>query len=210
MRKFSGWIILIIVLVIIDQAMKIWVKTNMLTGQQLSVIGDWFYLYFVENPGAAFGLAIDQPWFKPALTILRIFIITFIVLFFIRFQRYNRCPTGIKICFSLIMAGAIGNIIDSMFYGVLFNESYPNLAEFLPEQGYAPLLYGKVVDMFYFPIIQTSYPSWVPFLGGKYFEFFRPIFNFSDSYITISMLILIIFYRKWYKKINLRRTIVEQ
>jgi len=208
MKKFIGWIILIIFLVGMDQWMKIWIKTNMIEGEQVSVLGNWFYLYFIENPGAAFGLFKNQIWFKPVLSVLRIIILGLIIWFFLRFQKYNRCPIGVKICFALILAGAIGNIIDSIFYGILFSESYPNVAIFLPEQGgYAPLLYGKVVDMFYFPIIKTTFPSWVPFLGGQYFEFFKPIFNFADSYITISMFLLLIFYRKWFKKIQSKKSI---
>lgn len=198
MKKYIGWFIIVLLFIVLDQILKIWVKTNMVIGEQFSIIGNWFYIHFIENSGAAFGFNIPQPWFKPTLTLFRFVIIILIVFYLLKLLRKRFVPFGIKLCFTLILAGAIGNIIDSFFYGLIFSESYGQVAQFLPPKGYAPLLYGNVVDMLYFPIIKTSLPQWIPFWGGKYFEFFSPIFNLADAYISTSIIILLLFFRNWF------------
>lgn len=184
-------IFIILGVLIIDQAIKIWVKTSMYWHENIR-IADWFYIYFTENVGMAFGMELFGKLF---LTLFRI-----VAVAFIGWALYKIIKKGMKagfiICISLILAGAIGNIIDSVFYGVLFNESTPSqIATFLPEGGgYAPLFYGKVVDMFYFPIIDTNWPEWMPFVGGDHFIFFSPIFNFADAAISCGTIALLLFY----------------
>lgn len=184
-------IFIILGVLIIDQAIKIWVKTSMYWHENIR-IADWFYIYFTENVGMAFGMELFGKLF---LTLFRI-----VAVAFIGWALYKIIKKGMKagfiVCISLILAGAIGNIIDSVFYGVLFNESTPSqIATFLPEGGgYAPLFYGKVVDMFYFPIIDTNWPEWMPFVGGDHFIFFSPIFNFADAAISCGTIALLLFY----------------
>ncbi len=191
---------LLIVLLIADQVLKVWLKTNMMLGEQFSVIGDWFYIHFVENPGIAFGAKINHPIWKPSLTILRVVLIGGMI-WYITELFSRKLPKGFYFCIMLILAGAVGNVVDSIFYGVLFSDSYYQVASFLPEGGgYAPLLYGKVVDMFYFPLIEIEkLPSWLPVWGDKSFTFFAPIFNLADSYITVGISIILLFYRKVFK-----------
>ncbi|MGN0048952.1 MAG: lipoprotein signal peptidase [Bacteroides sp.] len=179
---------------IIDQIIKIWVKTHMFWHESIRVT-DWFYIYFTENRGMAFGMEVIGKLF---LTSFRIVAVTFIAWYLYRIVK-RRLKTGYIICISLILTGALGNIIDSVFYGVLFNDStHSQIASFLPaEGGYAPLLYGKVVDMFYFPIIDTHWPLWMPFVGGEHFVFFSPIFNFADAAISCGIIALLLFYGKY-------------
>ena len=184
-------IFIILGVLIIDQAIKIWVKTSMYWHENIR-IADWFYIYFTENVGMAFGMELFGKLF---LTLFRIVAVAFIGWALYKIIK-KRMKAGFIICISLILAGAIGNIIDSVFYGVLFNESTPSqIATFLPEGGgYAPLFYGKVVDMFYFPIIDTNWPEWMPFVGGDHFIFFSPIFNFADAAISCGTIALLLFY----------------
>ena len=156
-------------------------------------ITPWFYLYFTENPGMAFGIEVIGKLF---LSIFRIVAVIFIGYYLFKLVKQNY-GFGFIACISLIFAGAIGNIIDSIFYGVIFNDSVGQLATFMPDGGgYAGWLHGKVVDMFYFPLIQTILPGWVPFWGGEEFVFFRPIFNLADSSICVGVFLLLIFYRQ--------------
>lgn len=198
--SFRGRLALITIfsVLIIDQIIKFWVKTTMYWHESIR-IADWFHIYFTENNGMAFGMEIVGKFF---LTSFRIVAVGFIAWFLIRFIK-KELKTGFIFCISLILAGALGNIIDSVFYGVLFNEStYSQIATFLPEGGgYAPLFYGKVVDMFYFPIIDTFWPQWMPFVGGDRFIFFSPIFNFADAAISCGMVALLIFYGKYFSRI---------
>ncbi len=187
-------------LLIIDQIIKIVVKLNMAIGDSIYVFGqEWFQICFTENSGFAFGLKFGGDFGKIFLTLFRIALIAFII-FFIkkRLLKEKEVSTGLLVGISLVLVGAIGNVIDCIFYGQLFSEStWFDTATFLPEGGgYAPLLMGKVVDMFYFPIIDTTLPEWVPFRGGERFVFFRAIFNFADACISVGGIYLLLFQRK--------------
>lgn len=184
----------ILSVLVIDQVIKILVKTNMYWHESIRIT-DWFYIYFTENNGMAFGMEIFGKLF---LTSFRIVAVAVIGWFLYKFVKKG-LKTGFIVCVSLILAGALGNIIDSLFYGLIFNEStHAQIASFLPaEGGYAPFLYGKVVDMFYFPIIDTYWPSWMPFVGGEHFVFFSPIFNFADASISCGIIALLIFYSRY-------------
>lgn len=190
-------VLLISSILVVDQVSKFWVKLNMTLGQSYNVIGDWFRIHFTENYGMAFGLQFWGEYGKLGLSLFRIIAVIFIG-FYIASLIKKKMPAGLVLGISLIMAGAIGNIIDSAFYGLIFSESgYATPATFLPaDGGYASFLHGRVVDMFYFPIINTTWPSWVPWVGGDTFIFFRPVFNIADSAITIGVLYLLIFQRK--------------
>ena len=189
---------------IADQALKIWVKLSMTLGEEIPVLGSWFNLYFTENNGMAFGLQFGGEFGKLFLSIFRILAIIAIGVYIYYLIR-KKSRTGLVISISLIFAGAIGNILDSAFYGMIFTQStYHTLGTFASEgQGYSSFLHGRVVDMLYFPIIdftQATGPSWVPsWLYGSdgHFIFFRPIFNIADSSITIGVAWLLIFERKY-------------
>lgn len=183
----------------LDQTLKILVKTNMTLGQNIYVLGDWFILHFTENYGMAFGLEFSGEYGKLALSLLRIAAVGFIGWYLHKLIR-KHASTGLIVCISLIMAGAIGNIIDSTFYGLIFSESYFNrVAEIFPRDGgYGTLLHGRVVDMFYFPVISGAFPEWIPVWGGQDFVFFRPVFNIADSAITLGVIILFIFQKKFF------------
>lgn len=191
----NSWIaIAVVVLVLlVDQLSKIWVKTHMGLYDSIDVF-DWFRIYFVENNGMAFGIETGGKLF---LSLFRIVAVTFIVIYLTRLikQQYKG---GFIACIALILAGATGNIIDSIFYGVIFEGSYPgHVASLVPwGEGYSSLLHGRVVDMLYFPLFSGTYPEWVPFLGGEEFLFFRFIFNVADSAITVGVVLILLFYRK--------------
>ncbi len=186
---------------LIDQVSKVIVKTSMTLGQSIPVLGDWFILHFTENYGMAFGLEFSGEYGKLILSLFRIIAVIFIGWYIARLIKQN-AHTGLIVCVSLIMAGAIGNIIDSSFYGLIFSESYFNKAAvFMPEGGgYGSFLHGKVVDMLYFPVIQGFFPEWMPWVGGQHFVFFRPVFNLADTSITIGVFALIIFQKRFFKK----------
>jgi signal peptidase II len=188
--------LLVIGLVLLaDQASKLWIKTNMVLGQEFRVLGNWFIIHFTENPGMAFGIEFWGDNGKLLLSLFRLVAIGLLI-FYVHWQIKKRLPTGVIIGFSLILAGAIGNMIDSAIYGVIFNESYYEPARFFPpDGGYSSFLHGRVVDMLYFPVIDTAWPSWVPFVGGNSFVFFRPVFNIADSAITTGVAYLLIFQR---------------
>ncbi len=185
---------------LLDQVSKVIVKTTMTLGQSIPVFGDWFILHFTENYGMAFGLEFSGEYGKLILSLFRIVAVIFIGWYIARLIKQN-AHAGLITCVSLIMAGALGNIIDSSFYGLIFSESYFNKAAvFMPEGGgYGSFLHGKVVDMLYFPVIQGFFPEWIPWIGGQHFVFFRPVFNLADSSITIGVLVLIIFQKRFFK-----------
>ncbi len=196
----------ILAVLVIDQIIKIWVKLHMTIGQEIAVAGDWFKLLFIENNGMAFGW-LDGGGLKLALSIFRILAVIFLFIVLVRLSRKDT-KFGVLFGLSLIIAGAMGNIIDSVFYGRVFSEStYTQLATIFPEGGgYASLLHGKVVDMFYFPIINVGRESasWLPdfFFGpDDRFIFFRPIFNFADAAITVGVFYMILFQWKWLKSL---------
>jgi signal peptidase II len=194
-------IILVILVLVIDQLVKFQVKTTMTIGESFSVFGDWFQIRFIENPGMAFGLDIPGKWGKPVLTLFRIIAVVAIGWYLNQLIR-KKVHTGLIMCVALIMAGAAGNIIDSLFYGLIFNEStYFTVATLFPEEGgYAPLLYGKVVDMLYFPIIEGHFPGWFPFRAGEEFIFFRPIFNLADTSISMGIMTILVFQKRFFKE----------
>ena len=169
-------------------------------GQEFHMAGNWFIIHFTENNGMAFGLQFAGDYGKLALSLFRIFAVGFLGWYIVHLVG-KKTAFGVIFSFSLILAGALGNIIDSAFYGMLFSEStYFDVARFMPaEGGYSTFLHGKVVDMFYFPILEGIYPQWVPLLGGDSFIFFRPVFNVADSAITTGVLSLLIFQRQFFK-----------
>ena len=196
-------ILVVFIVLFIDQALKLWIKTNMTLGQEFHMAGNWFIIHFTENNGMAFGLQFAGGYGKLALSLFRILAVGFLG-WYIYYLAKKKTGFGVVFSFSLILAGAIGNIIDSAIYGVIFSEStYFDIARFLPtEGGYSSFLHGKVVDMFYFPILEGNYPQWVPFWGGDNFIFFRPVFNIADSSITTGVLFLLIFQRKFFHSQN--------
>ncbi|NJY61297.1 lipoprotein signal peptidase [Salinimicrobium sp. CDJ15-81-2] len=186
---------IIVVILIIDQVSKFYIKTNFMLGDEIRVF-DWFRILFVENKGMAWGAQIPGEYGKLLLTTFRLIAVPFIGYWLWDSIRKNGSKILIT-AIALIFAGAVGNIIDSVFYGVIFDHSYNQVAEFLPEGGgYAPLLYGHVVDMLYFPLWSGYLPEWIPFWGGDYFTFFEPVFNIADSAITVGFFLLIIFNKK--------------
>lgn len=204
-------LIIIFIIIILDQVLKFWIKTTMSLGQEIPVLGDWFILHFTENVGMAFGLTFGGDNGKLVLSIFRIVAIILIGIYLVILSKKNT-PFKIIFSFALIFAGALGNLIDSAFYGLLFSaSSYHTVATFLPEGGgYATFLHGKVVDMVYFPIFQGALPDWVPFWGGDYFVFFRPVFNIADSSITIGVFSLILFQTRIFKKSTPEPVIEEE
>ena len=194
-------LIIIFGILIVDQILKIWIKTHMTLGQEYHVLGDWFLIHFTENPGMAFGMKFAGSFGKLALSIFRIVAVSAIGYYLLSLIKKKENKLFI-ISIALIFAGALGNILDSAFYGLLFSQStYFDVAAFMPESGgYAGFLHGKVVDMFYFPIIKTTYPSWSPINAGEEFIFFRPVFNIADSAITIGVFMLVIFQKSFFKK----------
>ena len=194
---------IILGILVADQILKIRIKTTMSLGDELVIFKNWFLIHFVENNGMAFGFEFAGEYGKLFLSIFRIVAVIAIGWYLSKLVRIKNLPFGFIVSISLILAGAIGNIIDSLFYGLIFNHSYGQVAEIFPEGGgYAGFLHGKVVDMFYFPLISGFYPDWLPLLGGKDFLFFRPVFNIADSSITIGIFSILIFYRKYFNKID--------
>lgn len=202
MKKHQGWlaIALVFIILVIDQCIKIWVKTHLCLHQSID-IASWFKILFIENNGMAYGMEFFN---KLVLSLFRI-VANSVIGYYMYKQVRQQARTGYIVCLSMILAGAAGNIFDSMFYGLIFNASSPfYVSYFVPfGSGYADFLMGKVVDMFYFPIIQTTWPDWVPMYGGREFIFFSPIFNFADSSISVGVVVLILFYRKELSTISL-------
>lgn len=194
-------ILLVIAILLIDQVIKIWVKTNMTLHESIQ-IADWFKICFIENNGMAYGMEIGS---KLLLSIFRIIMIG-VLGYYLYLQVKKKARTGYIVCLSMVVAGAVGNMIDCMFYGLIFNASSDFYTSyFVPfGSGYAPFLMGKVVDMFYFPLIVTTWPQWMPFVGGEDFIFFSPIFNFADASISVGFVLLLLFFREELSTISLQ------
>ena len=196
--KLKHAFLIILLVLIVDQWSKIYIKTHFILNEAVTVFS-WFQIYFVENEGAAWGTKIPGEYGKLILTLFRIIAVIGIGYWLVSAVRKQQ-PKILIICISLILAGALGNIIDSVFYGIIFDHSYDNIATLFAENPYGTLLHGKVVDMFYFPIIDTTLPSWVPFWGGERFRFFEPVFNVADSAICIAVGLMILYHKKIFPK----------
>lgn len=200
MSLFKKSATLIVVLLILDQVIKVWIKTHMMLGEEFSVFGDWFVIHFIENNGMAFGMELEGEWGKILLSLFRIVAVCGIGWYLYDIST-KKAPLGLVISIALIFSGAMGNIIDSAFYGLIFNDSYYQVSTFMPEAGgYASFLHGKVVDMLYFPLLEGRFPDWLPMWGGEHYIFFRPVFNIADSYITIGVTSILLFHRKYFMK----------
>jgi len=192
---------IVLLILILDQTLKIWVKTTLAHGDSIFLFGwERAQIHFVENPGMAFGLELGGEYGKLALSLFRILAVSFLI-YYLRVLIKNKAPFGLLFSFACILAGAIGNIIDSAFYGLIFSEScyHCGIAELFPEEGgYAGFLHGRVVDMLYFPVLRGNYPDWFPFLGGDSFTFFSPVFNLADTAITVGVLYILLFQRSFF------------
>ena len=188
LSKGNRLLVLGILLVVIDQVTKVLVKTNMGLGEHFNVLGNWFQILFIENEGMAFGMKFGGTVGKFLLSLFRIGLFAALWWWISSLAKKSDVPNGVLVGLTLITAGAFGNIIDSLFYGLIFN--------------YAPFMFGRVVDMLYFPIIDSYWPSWMPFVGGQHFIFFSPVFNFADSCVTVGALYLIFFQYKFFARID--------
>ncbi|MBK1438797.1 lipoprotein signal peptidase [Parapedobacter sp. ISTM3] len=201
MKGYTKPLILIVSVLLVDQLSKLWIKLNMTLGQEYNILGDWFIIHFTENNGMAFGLEFGGESGKLALSLFRIAAVAGIGygLHYMIKHKYHR---GFILNVALIFAGAMGNIIDSTFYGLIFSEStwFEKARLFPPEGGYSSLLHGKVVDMLYFPIIKGTFPSWLPIWGGEDFLFFRPVFNIADSAITVGVALILLYQKRYFKE----------
>jgi len=197
MMKAKHVTLIILLVVVADQLLKLYIKTNFYLNEEHNILGSWFRLHFVENEGMAYGWKFGGEAGKMMLTLFRLGAVIFGVWYLrsIIQKKYNR---GFIVCAALIFAGALGNLIDSMFYGLIFEESVHSVAKIFPAHGYAGFLHGKVVDMLYFPIIRnTHFPSWVPVWGGDEFEFFSPIFNLADASISTGVIAILVFQKRF-------------
>lgn len=199
-----GWLaaLIVVTILVIDQVIKIWVKTHMTLHEQIEIFS-WFKIVFIENNGMAYGMEIGS---KLVLSLFRVVAVS-VLGYYIAQQVRKQARYGYLICLSMVMAGAAGNIFDSMFYGLIFNASSEFYTSyFVPfGTGYASFLMGKVVDMFYFPLIVTTWPDWVPMFGGQPYVFFSPVFNFADASISVSVVLVLLFYRKEISEITLKK-----
>ena len=194
--------LIILLIVISDQVLKLYIKTHFLMGEPHAVLGNWFQLVFIENEGMAYGWKFGGDWGKMILTLFRFFAVIFGV-WYLKDIIQKKYHPGFIICAALIFAGALGNLIDSMFYGMIFDESsFMNVATIFPKHGYAGFLHGKVVDMLYFPVIDTTLPKWVPFWGGNNFLFFSPVFNLADASISTGVIAILLFQKKFFRQHN--------
>lgn len=195
-------LLLIITILILDQVLKFWIKTHMQIGEEIHIFGKWGMLHFIENNGMAFGMEMGGKTGKFVLSIFRIIAIGGICWFLCSIIR-KKANIALVLAVSAILAGAIGNLIDSAFYGMIFSESYSQPAVLFPKGGgYSSFLLGRVVDMFYFPVINTHWPDWSPFRPGESFIFFRPVFNVADSAITTGVISILLFQKRMFKNLN--------
>lgn len=203
MTRTLKCILIILAILIVDQVVKIIVKTNMTLYEQIPVFGNWFIIHFVENRGMAFGMNLPGDNGKVILSIFRLLAIGAIS-YYLHYLIKLKAHTGLLITMSLVLAGAIGNMIDSAFYGLIFSETNPaqSAVMFPSGGGYDTFLHGNVVDMFYFPLFSGVYPDWVPRLGGQSFTFFRPVFNISDASISVAVVILLFRQNKYYQHLE--------
>lgn len=201
MKGYTKPILLILAVLLIDQVSKFWIKLNMTLGQEYKIFGDWFIIHFTENNGMAFGMEFGGEMGKLVLSLFRIVAVIGIGygLHHMIKHQYHR---GFILCVALILAGALGNIIDSTVYGVIFSEStwYDKAVLFPEAGGYSSIFHGKVVDMLYFPIIKGNFPSWFPIWGGDDFLFFRPVFNVADSAITVGVILILLSQKRFFKE----------
>jgi len=203
MKTGTKSLLLIAAILLIDQASKIYIKMTFHIGEEVNVMGEWFRIHFTENNGMAFGIEFGGTAGKIFLSLFRIVAVSAIGWYIGKLIKIGKEPLGVILGISAIFAGALGNIIDSLLYGALFGESgWLQIAEFLPQSGgYAAPLFGKVVDMLYFPIIEGFFPTWFPLYGGEHFLFFRPVFNIADSAITVGVTYMILFHREFFRKL---------
>lgn len=200
----NGWLaaLLVAAILVVDQVIKIWVKTHMTLHESIRIT-DWFYLSFIENNGMAYGMQLGS---KLVLSLFRVVAICLLA-YYLVLQVKKHARMGYQVCLAMVLAGALGNLIDCMFYGLMFNASSPHYVSYFVKfgTGYASFLMGKVVDMFYFPLIVTTWPEWMPVVGGGEFVFFSPVFNFADACISVGVVLLLLFYREEISKISLKR-----
>lgn len=205
MKKSAVIVFVIFLVLVIDQSLKIWIKTHMEYGEEFAILGlEWARIHFVENNGMAFGLSLGGEYGKLALSLFRILAVAFLV-YYLRLLVKSGASLGLMVSFSLILSGALGNILDSAFYGLIFSASHfhGGVAALFPEAGgYAGFLHGKVVDMLYFPLVNSVLPEWVPFWGGERVMFFKPVFNIADTAITLGVINILIFQRSFFQEMS--------
>ena len=191
-------IIIVSIVIFLDQLVKIMVKTHLMEGQEIMVLGNWFRLHFVENSGMAFSLELPTEYGKILLSTFRLIAIGFII-YLIRRLIVEKYHPGLIYCGAMILAGAIGNMVDSAFYGLIFTDSLGQVAQLFPKGGgYGGFLKGNVVDMLWFPVMHGVFPNWLPIWGGEYYEFFRPVFNIADASITVGVAVIIVFQKTFF------------
>ncbi|QJB34946.1 lipoprotein signal peptidase [Chitinophaga oryzae] len=199
--KYRHVVFIVILILVIDQTLKFWIKTHMFMQQEFIIFPNWFRIHFIENEGMAYGLKFGGDFGKILLTTFRLVAVVAGFIYMKKLIR-EKYSTGLLICGSLILAGAAGNLIDSMFYGLIFNDSIGyEVAQFMPPGGgYGSFLHGRVVDMLYFPIYEGYLPSWIPFKGGDYFVFFRPVFNIADAAISVGVITILLFQKRFFAR----------
>ena len=190
-------LLLICILLCADQVLKLYIKTHFMLGEQVPVFGNWFFLHFTENNGMAFGMELEGTAGKLLLSSFRILAIVGLG-YYLHLLVKKKSTQLHQTAVALVFAGALGNILDSTFYGWMFSDSYGKIAQVFPEQGYAPFLFGKVVDMLYFPLWQGVFPTWFPIWGGESFEFFRPVFNIADTCISTGVGLMVVFQNRFF------------